>query len=168
MIGIINNVMSAYSVAEKIKKFFPYVSIYLYIEDNVDRGIDLLNNCNIIILPNNDKLSFYQEKYPEIVFLTLSVINSNGYVLDDDELLRAITSGNDSMVRELIEKKNIEDDVIILNNPKLLYIKSIIEDIYTDKKIIDNVDYLVELIKEYENLLEKSEGIIKVIGEREL
>lgn len=168
MIGIINEVMIAYSIAEKIHKSFPKISIYLYVEDNTDRGINVLrNNCNIIILDNKENLSFYQKKYSEIVFLSLDDYKNNAYYLEDEKILNAIDVGNEERVRKILKDKEIIEDTIILSNPKLLFVRGVIKDIYPNKRVIDNMDNLIELLKDKKELLEDGKGIIKIIGERE-
>ena len=161
MIGIINEVMSAYSIAERVQKSFPKTTIYLYVEDNIDKGINLLkDNCSIIILPNIDQLSFYKKKYPNIYFLELDVQE------ESEELIRAIDTGNNHLVKEIIVKKNYSEDTIILNNPKLLFIKNIIEEVYSNKEIIDSIDNVIEKLKEKEYLLKDTGGEIMIIGEK--
>lgn len=167
MIGIINEIMEAYSIAEKINNSFPKINIYLYIDNNIDKGIDLLsnNNCNVIVLPSNLELSYYKKKYSNITFLSLDTYKVDGYVLDDEELFNSIDKHQEQLVRKILDNKKIEEKTIIINNPKLLFIKNIIEDIYPDKIIIDKIDYLIKEINKIE--LIESKGEIKIIGERE-
>jgi hypothetical protein len=148
MIGIINNELDAYSIIDKITKRFDRVDIYLYKEDVTD--INMVINklidkgCRVIIM--KDKISNIEKMYPNINFIYLEDIDTyNGYVLDNDNLINAIISGNLVEVRSILSSLNIEKEkVIILNNPKLLFIKSIISEIYKDNKIIDNIGILID------------------------
>lgn len=170
MIGIIDQVINSYIIIDKIKESFPNISICIYTGNDIEKGIELLinNKCNMIIESNRLEISDYQEKYPKIFFLTLKNIEKDGYILSSNELLEYIDQGQERKIKGLLMKKEITEDTIILEHPKLQWIKHLIQEIYPTKKIIDNLDILIEDIKEKENILEQTDiPVTNIIEERE-
>jgi hypothetical protein len=166
MIGIINNEISALSLIDKITNKFSKVDIYLYKEEvkDIEEVINLLleKNCKIIIL--KEKNTDLEEKYQNINFLYLEDLNrDNGYILDNNDLVEAVEEGNEKKVKEILSTITIPTDkTIILNNPKLLFIKSIICETFNNE-VIDNIDILLDKIA---NVLDKdisSDGNIYLI-----
>jgi hypothetical protein len=166
MIGIINNEISALSLIDKITNKFSKVDIYLYKEEvkDIEEVINLLleKNCKIIIL--KEKNTYLEEKYQNINFLYLEDLNrDNGYILDNNDLVEAVEEGNEKKVKEILSTITIPTDkTIILNNPKLLFIKSIICETFNNE-VIDNIDILLDKIA---NVLDKdisSDGNVYLI-----
>jgi hypothetical protein len=166
MIGIINNEISALSLIDKITNKFSKVDIYLYKEEvkDIEEVINLLleKNCKIIIL--KEKNTDLEEKYQNINFLYLEDLNrDNGYILDNNDLVEAVEEGNEKKVKEILSTITIPTDkTIILNNPKLLFIKSIICETFNNE-VIDNIDILLDKIA---NVLDKdisSDGNVYLI-----
>ena len=158
MIGIIEEKISAYTIAEKIHNHFPTINIYLYPTEKMEEGINRLieRKCQIIIIPNN-KIKFWKEKYPNIIFLALDATNqNNSYILEQKELIKAIDTGNLQEIKNILNKLHIKEDTILLKNPKLLWIKSILEEEFQDKKILEITDVLIEKIKQHKKLLQES------------
>ena len=158
MIGIIEEKISAYTIAEKINNHFPTINIYLYPTEKMEEGINRLieRKCQIIIIPNN-KIKFWKEKYPNIIFLALDATNqNNSYILEQKELIKAIDTGNLQEIKNILNKLHIKEDTILLKNPKLLWIKSILEEEFQDKKILEITDVLIEKIKQHKKLLQES------------
>lgn len=161
MIGIIYDALTAFPIIERITEKIPQATIYLYKEEvnDIDLVIDkLLNkNCQIIILKEiNQKI---QNKYPNIKFITLKNIkNNNSYIIDNKELLEAINNKDIDKINSILQNIKIpKDKIIIINNPKLLFIKSIIEKDFSNQ-IIDNLDYLILEINKYLKLEDNNKG----------
>ena len=170
MIGIIDQVINSYIIIDKIRESFPNISICVYTGNDIEKGIELLTNnkCNMIIVSNVLEISEYQEKYPKIFFLTLKSMEKNGYILSSNELLKYIDQGKEKKIKELLMNQEILEDTIILEYPKLQWIKHLIQEVYSKKNIIDNLDLLIENIKEKENLLKQTDSpLTNIIGERE-
>lgn len=165
MIGVISEDKSIYGVLEKIHNKYPTTMIYLYYSNDYEKGIEVLknNNCKVIILPEG----IIRNNTSNTIFLSMtSLEKENAYNLDNKELIEAINSGDEEKVMDILEKLNIKEDTIVLNNPKLLFIKSIIEDKFNNKNVVDNVSILINQIDEYESLLEKTkDATIKIIIE---
>lgn len=150
MIGIIDREISAYSVIEKIHHQFPSVNIYLYPTDDLEEGIETLRkkNCQIIILRDSKYLPELEKKYPELTFLPEDKESiEDSFLLDDKDLLQAIEKGQEQEVRKILEELEIKEDTIFLKNPKLLFIKKIIKQIYPEKNMMDSIDILIEQIR---------------------
>ena len=165
MIGVISAEISIYGVLEKIHNKYPTTMIYLYYSNNYKDGIKELKkkNCKIIITPEKVE----NDNNSNIIFLSIKpLIKENAYYMDDEKLLEKIDQGNEEAIHKILEKKEIQEDTIILNNPKLLFIKRIIEDIFKEKTILDNTDILIEKIDENKSVLKESkDATIKVIIE---
>lgn len=146
MIGIIMNDITYFPIIEKIKEKYPTCNIYICRKET-EESIKLLieKNCKIIITLNKELLS-KEKKYPDISFLTLTNLNSNAYLLENNDLLNYINQGKEKEIRKLLVELNIpKDKVIYIRNPKFLFIKHIIKEYYNNK-IEDSISNLIDEI----------------------
>ncbi len=158
MIGIIDNEISAYSVIEKLQIEFPNTNIYLYPIDNLEDGIKKLTKkeCNFIILKKKQEIANYENKYPNIIFLSEdSLSNKNSFLLNNPLLIQAVEQGNQDKVNNILNELKIEEEIIYIDNPKLLFIKTILQDKYPNKKITDSIDIIIEEINQKKEFLKK-------------
>ncbi len=148
MIGIIMNDITYFTLIERIRKNYPTCNIYICRKET-EESIHLLKekNCKIIITLNKELLS-KEKKYPDISFLTLdNFIEENDYLLDDIDILKNISTGNEQEIRKRLISLNIpKDKVIYINNPKYLFIKHLIKEYYNNP-IKDNIDKLIDEIE---------------------
>ena len=146
MIGIIMNDITYFPIIEKIKEKYPTCNIYICRKET-EESIKLLieKNCQIIITTNKNLL-LKRKKYPDISFLTLTNLNNNAYLLENNDLLNYINQGKEKEIRKLLVDLNIpKDKVIYIMNPKYLFIKHIIKEYYNNK-IEDSTNLLLEEI----------------------
>ena len=146
MIGIIMNDIAYFPIIEKIKEKYPTCNIYICRKET-EESIKLLieKNCKIIITLNKELLS-KEKKYPDISFLTLTNLNSNAYLLQNNDLLNYINQGKEKEIRKLLVELTIpKDKVIYIRNPKFLFIKHIIKEYYNNK-IEDSISNLIDEI----------------------
>lgn len=148
MIGIIDKELSAYSIIDEIKKKYPTIDIYLIKDEtNLDKSIEILKNKNCKIVISPEKISNNDSLY----FLTYEDIETtNSYVLDSKELIEAVKNANLAKVDDILNNLDIDNNqVIIINNPILLFIKSKINDKYSNKiissteKIINDIESII-------------------------
>ena len=160
MIGIIMNDITYFPIIEKIKEKYPTCNIYICRKET-EESIKLLieKNCQIIITTNKNLL-LKRKKYPDISFLTLTNLNNNAYLLENNDLLNYINQGKEKEIRKLLVELNIPNDkVIYIRNPKYLFIKHIIKEYYNNK-IEDSISNLIDeiiLLKEKINFNQKGE-----------
>ena len=145
MIGIIEDKLTAFSIADKIHNKYSQVDIYLF-DGDINKGIEILKNKGCIIIITNSNINC------TIPVISLNNNNPNNtYNLNDKELIDYIEQGNIKLVKKFLNNLNIKEDTIILNNPKLLYIESIIKEYFPNKKIINNIDYLLDELDKYKS-----------------
>lgn len=153
MLGIINKDLGVFCLIDKIKKEYPKIDIYLSrYEENTEDLISLFieKNCHILIVSKElkEKLS---TKYSNIYFLALEDVSIDNSYVFDDELVDSVSLGDINKVKSILNNTKIsKDKVIVLNNSVLLFIESLIKEVFSNK-IISNVDLLIEDIKEIVN-----------------
>lgn len=133
MIGILSNILTGYIISEQIREKYPNIDIY--ISNDIDK---LLVKCKIVITSEDIKL----EK--NIIVLKIeNYAKEDSYIIDDDNLLEAVISGNNKKIFEIVNNLNISSkQTIIINNPKILLIKHIIKEKYSNI-IITSLDILI-------------------------
>jgi hypothetical protein len=169
MIGIIETDLKAFSIIEIIKKKYPKVNIKIYsLDNNIEKGIiKLQDTCKIIVIPSQDDIKQLENKYPNISFLSVKpLIKENSYILDDTNIIELIHNGNEKEIREVLKQLVIpKDKTIIINNPELLWIQSIIKEVLPNP-IINTFDSFIEELEEIINnnhILINQEGIVSKI-----
>ena len=149
MIGIIETELNAFSIMDTIKKKYPSININIfYLKDNIEEGINKLKDNNkIIIIPDKYKKEL-ENQYKTVTFLSLKeLLLENSYELNDKELIKAIETGNDKEVIRILKSIKINNNTIILiNNPIVLWIKKIVEEVL-NRKVVSNIDILLEDIE---------------------
>ena len=169
MIGIIETDLKAFSIIEIIKKKYPKVNIKIYsLDNNIEKAIiKLQDTCKIIVIPSQDDIKQLENKYPNIAFLSVKpLIKENSYILDDTNIIELIHNGNEKEIREVLKQLVIpKDKTIIINNPELLWIQSIIKEVLPNP-IINTFDSFIEELEEIINnnhILTNQEGIVSKI-----
>jgi len=132
--------------------------VYWYKDNNLELGIEKLKekNCNIII--TNQDYSKINDS--GIKFISLNPIyNDNDYVLENKELITAVTTADEQKVIDILNSINIPTDKdIIIKDTELVFIKHLITN-----KFNNNVKTINDLIlKEIPNSNE--EGQIYLIN----
>lgn len=133
MIGILSDILTGYIISEQIREKYPNIDIY--ISNDIDK---LLVKCKIIITSEDIKLD------KNIIVLKIeNYAKEDSYIIDDDNLLEAVISGNNKKIFEIVNNLNISSkQTIIINNPKILLIKHIIKEKYSNI-IITSLDILI-------------------------
>ena len=142
MIGIIETELNAFILMDYIKKKYPKLNINIYyLKDSITEGIERLKENNkIIIIPNNCSI---KKDYPEISFLTLKeLVIDNSYELNNKELIKAIQSGNEEIIDNILEEIPL-NKIVLINQPIILWIREKIEK-KLKQKVISNIDYLLD------------------------
>ena len=144
MIGILGSVIDSYSLIKALRRRYKKVDICISLDN-----INYLNKeCKLIIILNdynktNNNISYYRKP------------QSKEYSLKDDKLLELIDLGKEKEIISYLKNIKIpKDNIILLNHPKLLYIKDIIKNIYNNP-IIDRTNELLEeidIIKKKSNI----------------
>ncbi len=70
-------------------------------------------------------------------------------------LIQAVEQGNQDKVNNILNELKIEEEIIYIDNPKLLFIKTILQDKYPNKKITDSIDIIIEEINQKKEFLKK-------------
>jgi len=142
MIGIIETELNAFILMDYIKKKYPKLNINIYyLKDSITEGIERLKENNkIIIIPNKCSI---KKDYPEISFLTLKeLVIDNSYELNNKELIKAIQSGNEEIIDNILEEIPL-NKIVLINQPIILWIREKIEK-KLKQKVISNIDYLLD------------------------
>ena len=171
MIGIINSELSAYSILEKIRDKYPTCDIYLYpyVYENI---LDILpffieKKCSFLILPKKDKKKV-EELYSDIYCFSLEDFFQNS-VFDREDLLKAIREGNLLEVESILNQITVPvEDIIYLNYPELLFIRSLIEKRYPNSIVfsLDNLLCEMDTILVREKISLSGNGISNVFAEK--
>lgn len=115
--------------------------VYWYKDNNLELGIEKLKekNCNIII--TNQDYSKINDS--DIKFISLNPIyNDNDYVLENKELINAVTTADEQKVIDILNSINIPTDKdIIIKDTELVFIKYLITN-----KFNNNVKTINDLI----------------------
>jgi len=151
MIGIINDKIEAFVILDTIRKKYPTCNIYISsITNSITESISKIKEkCQIIIIPENYNLVDLQTNYPNIYFLKVPKLQEDGYTLDDNALLEAISLGKLDKVEKILNTIST-NQTIILNNPKLLLIKDLISSKLSNKimtsmdQLLSDLDYLIK------------------------
>lgn len=168
MIGIISDELEGFCILEYISKKYPDINIYLCKKnDKVEEKIKILKSkkCKIIILPKEEQ--DIKEKYKEISFISIKrKRKENCFQFKENIICTEIEKGNIKKIEEIVKKANVSKQTkILLENPKMLWIKGIIEKNYKNE-IITIPDLLLEeiskIIKE-KKLNPKEKGIRSIL-----
>ena len=168
MLGIIEKEITAFSIMDKIGKEYPTLDLYYATNDSEEMIQEFIKrHCKIIILPKVEKK--LQNKYPDIVFLDFEFpMSEEYYPLANEELLKTIEEGDQKKVQSILKSLTIsEDKIIVLNNPKLRWIKDEIKSVFSND-IVDTLDIIlekIEKIRKEKNLSFEGTGVRdKIIG----
>ncbi len=168
MIGIISNELEGFCILERISKKYPNINIYLCkMNGKIEEKIKILKSkkCKIIILPKEEEN--IKEKNKEINFISIErKINKNCFHFEEDIICKEIEKGNIKKIEEIVKNANIlKQEKILLENPKMLWIKDLIEKNYKNE-IITISDLLLEEISkiiEEKKLNPKETGIRSIL-----
>lgn len=145
MLGIIGPLLEIFPLMETIRK--KYKNIDICISENKD-SILKNNQCKIIIslndsIKDNNIINYYRKE------------NKNEISLDNETLIEYIKKGNEQDIINYLKSLNIPvNKKILLNRPILIYIKHIINSIYSNEIVDRNEEIIeeIEIIKERYNI----------------
>ena len=145
MLGIIGPLLEIFPLMETIRK--KYKNIDICISENKD-SILKNNQCKIIIslndsIKDNNIINYYRKE------------NKNEISLDNETLIEYIKKGNEQDIINYLKSLNIPvNKKILLNRPILIYIKHIINSIYSNEIEDRNEEIIeeIEIIKERYNI----------------
>lgn len=126
-------------------------NVYWYKDNSLEKGIEILKekNCNIIITDQD----FSKVNDNNIKFIDLNISQKNNeYILDNKELLNAISNHNEKEVLDILNSLDIpKDKDILITNTNIVLIKHLVEKIFPNKVKTINDIILNEIPKSNED-----------------